>query len=88
MPGRVHAVRLRGGRGEGGGVLGDARHLDSGDVAGALADQAGLVEDLAELGAQVGVGAAEHQGGGARDGLLRVRGAAEAGDGARADALG
>ena len=50
------------------------------DVAGALADQAGAVEDLAELGAQVGVGGAEHQRGRAGDRLAGVGRAAEAGD--------
>ena len=70
-----------GGRGgQGGGVLRRARHLDPGHVARALADQAGAVEDLAELAAQVGVGGAEDEGGGAGDRLAGVRGTAEAGD--------
>ena len=85
--GRVHAVRLGGGGGDGGGVLGDPRHLDAGDVVGAHAEQARLVEDLAELAAQVGVGAAQDEGRGPGDGLLRVRGAAEAGHRARPDPL-
>ena len=86
-PGRVQPVRLGRGGGERGGVLRGAGHLDAGDVAGALADQAGTVEDLAELAAQVGVGGAEHQGGRAGDRLARVRGAAEAGDRPGADPL-
>ena len=91
-PGGVEAVRLGRGGGERGGVLGRPGHLDPGDVAGALADQAGAVEDLAELGAQVGVGGAEHQRRRAGDRLAGVGGAAEAGDRPRphpfADVLG
>ena len=49
------ALRRRGG--ERGGVLRRAGHLDPDDVVGALADQPGAVEHLAELGAQVGIGA-------------------------------
>ena len=67
-------------------------HLDPDDVAGALADEAGAVEDLAELVAEVGVGGAEDQGGRAGDGLAGVGRAAEAGDRPRphpfADVLG
>ena len=82
----VHAM----GHGRGGGdgsVLGDAGHLDAGDVVGALADQAGLVEDLSELAAQVGVGAAQHERRGSGHGLPRVRGAPKAGDRARSHPL-
>ncbi len=53
----------------------------------ALADQAGAVEDLAELGAQVGVGGAEDERGRAGDRLAGVGRAAEAGDRAGADPL-
>ena len=88
MPGGVHPVRLGRGGGERGRVLGGAGDLDADDVVGPLADEAGAVEDLAELGAQVGVGAAEHQRRRAGGRLARVRGAAEAGDRAGADALG
>ena len=70
-PGGVQPVRLGRGGGQRGGVLGGARHLDPDHVGGALADQAGAVEDLAELGAQVGVGGAEDQRGGAGDRLAR-----------------
>ncbi len=42
-------MRLGGGCGQGGGVLGRPGHLHPGHVGGALADQTGLVEDLAEL---------------------------------------
>ena len=62
-------------------------HLDAGDVVGALADQAGLVEDLSELAAQVGVGAAQHERRGSGHGLPRVRGAPKAGDRARSHPL-
>ena len=86
-PGGVSAVALGGRGGERGGVLGGAGDLDPGDVAGALADEPGAVEDLAQLVAQVGVGGAEHEGGGAGDGLAGVGGAAEAGDRPGADAL-
>ena len=87
-PGRVHPLGLGRGAGEGGRVLGGARDLDADHVLGALADQARLVEDAAELVAQVGVAAAEHQRGGPRHRLLGVRRAAERGDRAGADALG
>ena len=62
-PGGVEAVALGRRGGEGGRVLGRAGDLDPDDVVGALADEAGAVEDLAELRAQVGVGAAEHESG-------------------------
>ena len=86
--GGVHPVRLGRGRGERGGVLGDAGDLDADDVVGALADEAGAVEDLAELRAEVAVGRAEHEGGHPGGGLTGVRRAAQAGDRAGADALG
>ena len=86
-PGGVHALRLGRRAGERGRVLGRAGDLHSDHVLGALADQAGLVEDAPELVAQVRVAAAEHEGRGARHGLLGVRGAAERGDGASADPL-
>ena len=86
--GGVQAVGRGRGGGERGGVLGGAGDLDADPVAGALADEAGAVEDLAELGAQVGVVGAEHERGGAGGRLAGVRGAAEAGDRAGADALG
>ncbi len=73
-------MRLGGGGGQGGGVLGGARHLHPDDVAGALADEAGAVEDLADLDPQLVVGRAEHQRGRARDRLAGVGGPAEAGD--------
>ena len=73
-PGRVQAVRLRRGGGQRRGVLRGPGHLDTGHVAGALADEAGPVEDLAELRAQIGVGGAEDQRGGAGDGLAGVGG--------------
>jgi hypothetical protein len=74
------AVRLGGGGCERRGVLGGAGHLHPEDVPGALADQAGAVEHLAELGPQIRVGGAEHQRRRAGDCLARVGGASEAGD--------
>ena len=86
--GGVQAVRLGGGGGERGGVLGHAGHLDADDVVGPLADEAGAIEDLAELHAQVGVGRAEDERRHAGRRLARVRRAAEAGDRAGAHPLG
>ena len=87
-PRGVHALRLGRRAGEGGCVLGRARDLHADHVLGALADQAGLVEDAAELVAQVGVAAAEHQRRRPGHRLLGVRRPAERGDRASTDPLG
>ena len=87
-PGGVHAVDLRRGPGEGRRVLRCAGDLHADHVVRALADETGLVEDAAELVAEVRIAAAEHQGRGPGDRLLGVRGTAEGGDGAGADPLG
>ena len=87
-PRRVHALCLGGCTGEGGGVLGRTGDLNADHVLGPLADQPRLVEHAAELIAQVGIAAAQHEGGHAGHRLPRVGGAAQRGDGASADALG
>ena len=87
-PGGVQAVRLGGRGGESGGVLRDACDLDADDVLGALADQPGAVEDLAELRPQVRVGRAQDQRRLPPAASRAWAGPAEAGDRARAHALG
>ena len=81
---------LHGGRGGGErrGVLGAGGQLGAGHVVGRLDRQAAGVEHLAELAAQVAVARGDDHRGADLDRLARVHGAAQAGDRARAHALG